>query len=34
MTSGALFQKTEYKSSSARCPVPGSFAEKMMGMYL
>lgn len=34
LTSGALFQKTEYKSSSARCPVPGSFAEKMMGMYL
>ena len=34
LTSGALFQKTEYKSYSARCPVPGSFAEKMMGMYL
>ncbi len=33
LTSGALFQKTEYKSASAQHPVPGSFADVMMGMY-
>lgn len=32
--SEALFQKTEYKSTSAKHPVPGSFAEYMMRMYL
>lgn len=34
LTSAALFQKTEYKSSSAKHPLSGSFAEKMMNMYL
>ena len=33
LTSGALFQKTEYKSSSARNPLPGSFADVMSKMY-
>ena len=34
ITSAAIFQKTEYKSSSAKHPVPGSFADVMMKMYL
>ena len=34
LTSTALFQKTEYKSSSAKNPLRGSFAEQMMNMYL
>lgn len=33
LTSGALFQKTEYKSVSARNPLPGSFADVMSRMY-
>jgi len=33
LASGALFQKTEYKSVSAQHPVPGSFADVMMEMY-
>ena len=33
MTSAALFQKTEYKSRNATSPVPGSYADVMMGMY-
>ena len=27
---GALFQKTDYKSSSARSPLPGSFADHLL----
>ena len=34
IVSSAAFQKTEYKSSDARNPVPGSFADVMMKMYL
>lgn len=34
LTGAAAFQKTEYKSSDARKPVPGSFADVMMKMYL
>lgn len=34
LTSGAAFQKTEYKSSSARNPIPGSFADMMQKMFL
>lgn len=33
ITSGAVFQKTEYKSASARHPLPGSFAQVMTDMY-
>lgn len=33
ITSGAVFQKTEYKSASARHPLPGSFAQVMIDMY-
>ena len=33
LTAGAFFQKTEYKSDSARHPVPGSFSETMQNMY-
>ena len=29
----ALFQKTDYKSSSARNPIPGSFADTMLAPY-
>lgn len=31
---GAAFQKTEYKSSSAMSPRPGSFAEAVVNMYM
>ena len=34
LTSAAAFQKTEYKSSDASSPVPGSFADALMKMYL
>ncbi len=34
LTSAAAFQKTEYKSSDASAPVPGSFADALMKMYL
>lgn len=30
VTSGAFFQKTEYKSPSAKNPIPGSFADVMI----
>ena len=33
ITASAVFQKTEYKSVSAKEPVPGSFADAMMKMY-
>lgn len=33
ITASAIFQKTEYKSSSSKDPVPGSFADVMMKMY-
>lgn len=33
ITASAVFQKTEYKSSSAKNPIPGSFADVMMKMY-
>lgn len=33
VTAGAFFQKTEYKSGSARHPVPGSFSDVMQQMY-
>ena len=33
-TSGAFFQKIEYKSASALSPVKGSFADIMTDMYL
>ena len=33
LCSEAVFQKTEYKSSCARSPRPGSVAWKLMGMY-
>ena len=34
LTAAAAFQKTEYKSSDAVSPRPGSFADAMMKMYL
>ena len=34
LTAAAAFQKTEYKSSNARDPLPGSFADVMQKMYL
>lgn len=33
ITASAVFQKTEYKSASAKNPIPGSFADVMMKMY-
>ena len=33
LTSGAPFQKTEYKSETAKHPVPGSFSDVMQKMY-
>ena len=33
LISGAFFQKTEYKSNSAKNPVKGSFAETLIRMY-
>ncbi len=33
LTGGAFYQKTEYKSKSAREPVPGSYADVMRKMY-
>lgn len=33
ITCSAIFQKTEYKSASAKNPIPGSFADAMMKMY-
>lgn len=32
LTKEAIFQKTEYKSSNAQAPLPGSFAEKLINM--
>ena len=29
----ALFQKTDYKTSSARNPIPGSFADILLAPY-
>ena len=34
LTAAAAFQKTEYRSSDAVSPRPGSFADAMMKMYL
>ena len=34
LTAAAAFQKTEYKSSDAVSPRPGSFADAVMKMYL
>ncbi len=35
LTSASMFQKTSFKSSAARTPIPGSFADEMINrMYL
>ena len=33
VTSKAMFQKTTYRSASAKKPIPGSYADVMLGMY-
>ncbi|CAO5676291.1 MAG: hypothetical protein HEEMFOPI_02005 [Holosporales bacterium] len=33
LTTGVVFQKTEYKSSSANNPIPNSFADVLINMY-